>query len=213
MTDQFRHDDAAYVLGALAPDERAAFEAHLETCDECQARVAESRGAVGLLAGLTVADVADPEPVPDTLLPALLRRADRERARRRWVTGSLGAVAAACAITLAVVLWPSGSDPARSELSFAQVRDVPISATATLESETWGTRIELHCSYAAGIDESHPYRLIVFDAQNHRYDAGSWTLVPDKTIEYITGTSLAENDISRLQITLEDGSPILQLKL
>jgi hypothetical protein len=215
MSDPFRYDDAAYVLGALSPDEHAAFEAHLETCDECRLRVAEARAATDLLTGLTVTDAADPGPVPDTLLPGLLRAARRERSRGRWITGSLGAVAAACITALVVVLWPGGSDTAAPPpaLAFTQVQPVPVTATATLVAKPWGTEIELNCRYAEGIEESHPYRLVVFDTHNHRYDAGSWMLGPGGPIEFTTGTSLRAADISRMQITLADGSPILQLKL
>jgi anti-sigma factor ChrR (cupin superfamily) len=34
-------DIAGWVLGALDPDESERFQAHLETCDECQREVAE----------------------------------------------------------------------------------------------------------------------------------------------------------------------------
>jgi hypothetical protein len=215
MTDPFRHDDAAYVLGALAPDERAAFESHLETCDECRARVAEARATTGLLAGLTVADAGDgeydPGPIPDTLLPGLLRRADRERARRRWVTGSLAAVAAACAVALAVLLWPSGSSSPAPALAFHQVQPSPVSATATLVAKTWGTEIEVHCRYVDDIEQGLPYRLIVIDKAHVKHDAGSWTLVPDEEVSFTASTEVPRSQISLVQITLPDGSPILAL--
>ncbi len=38
--DPFEHDDAAYVLGSLSTADRDAFEAHLESCDDCIRRVA-----------------------------------------------------------------------------------------------------------------------------------------------------------------------------
>jgi anti-sigma factor RsiW len=50
--DPYEHDDAAYVLGALSPTERAAFEEHLLTCDECAARVREIEDVPDLLAGI-----------------------------------------------------------------------------------------------------------------------------------------------------------------
>ena len=51
MTHQELLDSAAlYALDALDGDERAAFEAHLPGCEECQGEVASYRDVVGLLA-------------------------------------------------------------------------------------------------------------------------------------------------------------------
>lgn len=213
MTDPFKYDDGAYVLGALAPDERAAFEAHLETCPDCQDRVADARAAAELLTGLTVTDLRDPGPLPDTLLPGLLRSARRERSRRRWVTGSLAAVAAACITALAIVLWPSTSAPSAPEQAFVAVRPSPVTATARLVAKGWGTEIDLHCQYAESVDRYEPYRLIVVDTHGGSHDVGSWTLVPGNEVTFTGGTSLQEADIARVEIALENGAPILQLTL
>jgi hypothetical protein len=213
VTDRFRHDDAAYVLGALAPDERIAFEAHLDTCAECRARVAEARAAADLLAGLTVADTADPGPMPDTLLPGLLRRADRERARRSWVIGSLAAVAAACSVALVVLLWPSTAGSPAPALAFQQVRPSPVNATASLVAETWGTEIDLRCHYSYEVQRGIPYRLVVVDDAGAHHAAGSWTLAPGNEVTFTAVTSVPKADIARVLITLANGSPILQLRV
>ena len=47
---EFAHDDAAYVLGALSPEDRLAFERHLPTCPEC-ARVGAGAGRAPRAAG------------------------------------------------------------------------------------------------------------------------------------------------------------------
>ena len=47
--DELRHDAAAYALGVLDPDERAAFETHLAGCAECAAEVREMRRAAASL--------------------------------------------------------------------------------------------------------------------------------------------------------------------
>jgi hypothetical protein len=51
------------------------------------------------------------------------------------------------------------------------------------------------------------------DTHGRSHDAGSWTLAPGAEVSFTGGTALHESDISRLEITLENGSPILQLKL
>ena len=208
--DPFRYSDAAYVLGALDDADRRAFEAHLETCPDCQARVAEARPAVDLLAGLTLADVADPEPVPDTLLPGLLRAARRERNRRRSLVGGLAAVAAACAAALIAVVVPGGSSGPPA-VAFRHVTTSPVNATAQLVSRAWGTEIELHCHYAKALEQYLPYNLVVVDKAQQRIPAGSWRLVPGGETDFVTGTSTPRDQIDRLEITKADGTAILEL--
>lgn len=91
---QLCRDDAAYVLGALSPADRRAYEDHLRDCAACQASVRGLAGLPGLLA-LTSADVlaGAGEPVPPSVLPAVLDRVVRARRRRRWLVGALAAAA------------------------------------------------------------------------------------------------------------------------
>jgi len=221
MTDDpFLHDDAPYVLGALDPVERAAFETHLETCAQCRARVAELRGPVAALA-LVREDVAlgaEPldDPVPDTLLPGLLRRASRERRRRRTVLALIGSVAAACVLALAIVVWPVGSDtPARPPAqALTALKPVPLKVTARLTAKAWGTSIELHCTYPANERDKFAYDLVVVDRANRSHVAGDWTLVPGKDgIEFTTGTAVPRDQIRQLLVRTPTGTPLLELKL
>lgn len=222
--DPFRHDDAAYVLGALPPDERDAFEQHLLTCADCRARVAEVDRMPALLSGLDAADFAEivdvdladldllpTEPVPDTLLPALLRLARREQQRRRWLVGSLAAVAAACVLALVVAVWPSStSSPPRRD--FVAVAQSPVLASATLTGRAWGTQIDVHCHYVNDqVYRAWRYDLVAYDRQGKRYRLGDWRLPPDSDIDYQAGTSLLPAQIAKLEITLPDGTPLLKL--
>jgi anti-sigma-K factor RskA len=212
-TDPFRYDDGPYVLGALAPDERAAFEAHLATCSDCTARVSEVQGVPGLLAGIDPAEFADVpvDPMPDTLLPRLMREARRHHRRQRLLIGGLAAVAAACVLALVVALWPSTSSTG-TQRSFVPVAQSPVSATATLTPKSWGTAIDVHCHYLSGsIDRAWHYKLVAYDRGGNPHDLGDWALPPDKDIDYQAGTALPPNDISRLDITLPDGTPVLRL--
>jgi anti-sigma factor RsiW len=241
-TDPFELDDGAYVLGALDDDERRAYEAHLETCAPCRARVAELRDTAALLSALprsAGADlltgappaafgdlVAEPsnlpvrpvDPMPDTLLPGLLRRVRRERVRRRFLTAGIGAVAAACLVAIALVLAPNGSSPGPAHrpaaVAMVAVKPSPVSATARLISRGWGTQIEVHCTYPSYERGRFAYRLVVIDKANKAHDAGDWTLVPGKSqVDFTSGTSVATGQIARVQIRTPTGTPVLELNV
>lgn len=216
--DPFEFDDAAYVLDALEPDERAAFEAHLATCAACRDRVRELRPVPDLLRGINAAEAfapADP-PVPELLLPALLRQVRTRRKRQRLLVGALGAIAAACIAALIAVVVPSSSGPTSPtgvSRTFAAVQPVPIKATARLTATSWGTRIEVRCHYSGQVDRGYQYGLVAVGANGQTEQLGNWNLPPDKDVWYRTGTSLTPAQIHQLEITLPDGTPVLQLNL
>ncbi len=216
--DPYTHLDAAYVLGALDADERAEFEDHLATCADCRAAVVEARDTLGRLdaardvGALTPELVAaDPGPAPDTLLPGLLHRARRERSRRRTAGVALGLVAAAAVIALVVALWPASTTPVRAR-ALTPIRPTPVSATAVLIAEPWGTEINLRCHYTAGLGgNGYAYGLRVIDAHRVAHDAGSWALAEGGETDFTGGTSVPRADIRSIQVTLPDGTPILEL--
>jgi hypothetical protein len=212
--DPFVYDDAAYVLGALSEDEQQAFEAHLATCAECQARVAEIRDLPALLAGVSGADLAEEAP-PETLFPGLLRRAGQRRHRQRWLVAGLGAVAAACIVALAVVLLPFGSSGGGSgspqARSFHPITQSFVRADAVLVSKPWGTQIDVHCSYVEGVNQAFPYSLRVYDDAGHADNLGSWLVPVGQDMRYQTGTRYPVDDIAKVQIVKADGTPVLEL--
>ena len=86
--DPYAEWDAAYVLGALATEERHDYERHLRTCADCTSRVAEVAGIPGLL-GLVPTDEVQvstespAEPPRADSLPRLLAAAQIGRASCR----------------------------------------------------------------------------------------------------------------------------------
>jgi Putative zinc-finger len=212
--DTYAEWDGAYVLGALEPGELAEYEAHLAECPACRDAVEQLRPTVAVLSRARAAGFTEhPEPMPDTLLPGLLRKATQERNRRRGLVAALGGLAAACVIALAVVLWPgSDSSSAPTPQAMRVLRpDVPVTATAALVSKAWGTEIDLQCRYTERVNEKFPYKLRVIDKNNNFHEGGSWSLVPNRQIAFTGGTDVPLSDVKTVQITLLDGTPILQL--
>ena len=218
MHDAFVHDDAAYVLGALAEDDRRAFRAHLATCAECTRRVAELTDLPALLSTISAADI-QPDlrlvagPVPDTLLPGLLRAVRQEQRRRRGLFATLGGIAAACVLALAAVLaWPSGHAGQGKAVAMTATSTSAVQATAELDRVGWGTQIRLVCHYQSAYAPATAYSLIVVDKAGVDHGAGSWTLAPGKVTRFIGGTALQRDQISEIEI-VEGAVPILQLRL
>ena len=212
--DPFEHDDAAYVLDALSEHERETFEAHLVTCTACTMRVNTLAATSTLLADITADDLAEPEPEPDTLLPGLLGRAASSPRRQRWLINGLSGLAAACLIALAVTVWPA-SHPAHQPApqALSALRASPVHATAALIERKWGTQIDLDCQVTGYGDASTrlTYALQIIDRTGAAHDLGSWTLQPGTDTTFTSGTALSRDQISSLQITRPDGTPILQL--
>ena len=215
MSDQFQQWDGAYVLGALSPEERELFEQHLLTCDDCMDRVRELAALPSLLGQLSDDDIRELElddPVPDTLLPRLMRAAQARRRRGRVVIGSLVAAVAACAVTLAVVLWPTSSSPQAPLLAMHALHvGTPVQASVRLVSRSWGTEIEMHCKYIDGHDGAETYVLQVVGHDGVPQTIGWWTLGSGESDTFHSPTSLSRAQIDRVVLALPSKTPVLEL--
>ncbi|MEN3361312.1 MAG: hypothetical protein V7637_5294, partial [Mycobacteriales bacterium] len=183
MTDQFTFDAAPYVLGALSPEERQVFETHLAECPSCESQVREFAGLPGLLSRLPADEVAvalrgDPPP-PPTMLQALQFTVRRERRARRWRVAASGLAAACLAIVATAFVVnqvtgdsPSGAPPvaaAPQAMALHPLGDAPVVASVSLVGKSWGTDIEMKCTYSGPGWEagSEPeYTLIAYDRNN-----------------------------------------------
>jgi len=228
------HSDAAYVLGALSPGERLEFERHLPTCASCRQSVAELAGMPGLLARVPIESVEDPvvaDPVPPTVLPALVARVRREQ-RRKTVLLSLGAAAAIAAVALGAAALQSTRDddrvPAATPTSASPtvapampmtvVVDYGMEAKVSLTPVHWGTKLSVSCDYpepeSGHGGHGYDYKLVVFTRDGHRQTAMSWYAEPGDSYEGMLGaTSIELQDITRLEVQSERGNPILKLDL
>jgi len=185
VTCPFSRNDAAYVLGALEPEERHRYEEHLRECRSCSGAVREVAGLPGLLARLPAERVAalppdaglDPE-LPETLLPGLARQTRRER---RWVRLRVslvtGAVAASLAAggTVAVQHLTSGGQPPRPgrTVDLQAVGNHAGHGTVQLSSWAWGTTMRVTCHWAYS-GSSEVYTLYVTDRAGKEFPVSSW---------------------------------------
>lgn len=212
--------DGAYVLGALAPEERLAFERHLPTCPACSAAVRDLAGLPGLLAQVSpevVSSPPAPEPVPETLLPALVAEVRREQYRRRWVAG-LVAAAAVLVIGLATALAVTGDDepapapPVASE-QMVQVDQDAVEASVALTSVAWGTRVDLTCSYLAPSygGEAPTYVLVVRTADGTAEQVATWKALPGEDMQLSGATALTTDQIVAVEVQDRSGRPLLEL--
>jgi hypothetical protein len=225
--DRYAEWDAAYVLGALSPLERLEFERHLTTCDACAAGVAGLAGMPGLLAKVPAADVetvapVEDSPVPPNLLPRLVRSAARRRRRSRGlVAGAIvatAAAAAAVALAIPLVFTPAVQAPPVSgaRVSLSQVVPTTLSAKALLVEESWGTRIEMQCTYSApastttsGYGLARRYEMFVTDASGNVSQVATWSATPGSTVEPSGTTSLRPSEIATVDVRSADGRVLL----
>jgi hypothetical protein len=234
MTCKFAHHDGAYVLGALSPTERSAYQRHLAGCDRCAQAVQQLAGLPGLLARVSP-DVLDSapfeEPVPEGLLGALVLEVRRARRRRNWTSAAVAAGVALVAAggTLAVGAGVAGDNPttaggpipstsvSRSAgRAMIRVEDEPISANLALTGVPWGTRLELTCTYPSGNGEYEgradaTYGLFVRTRDGRDEKVATWRALPGKTMQLAAATATGRDQIASVEVRGADGRPVLAL--
>lgn len=222
MTCEYAHEDAAYVLGALSSAERAAFQEHLAGCPECSQAVRRLSGLPGLLSRVSLDVLEEPapeEPVPDTLLPALVAEARRHQRRRSW---TIAAAAAAAAIVMtggALVVGGVLSDdeaptPAATQEPMEKLADIPVSAEVGITEVDWGTRIDVTCIYPkpeSGSARDWPYALVVRTREGETEHVASWIAKPGRIFNVSGATASPADDIETVEIQTLDGQPLLRL--
>lgn len=201
---------AAYVLGALAPDERAAFEEHLADCPACRAGVHELAGIPGLLARVSPADLADPPPAPDTLLPRLLRSVRRRDRRRRLTMGLAAAAAVAAAVLTTATLTAGPGAPPMTAMH--AVAASPITASLAVTPEAGGSLLRMSCTYRGAYALPHPYALVVTDTAGTRHRLATWRVGPDGKASVSASVGVPPSRIAMVELTTADGRPLLRLR-
>jgi len=224
---EFAHDDGAYVLGALAPADRVAYERHLAGCAQCREAVAEIAVLPGLLGRLDPAGLEQfLEVGPETSrVPALLdaarerKRRERSRSRRRYALTALAAAALAVLAGVGVGLVQSPAEPTKPPVALASMRPVagtvPVHAEVGLTETPWGTEVTMHCGYdrRAGHREAYTFRLVAHGPDGATEQIGSWLAAPGDDLRFSGVTRFTKGELVRLELLRGTNAPVLAYDL
>ncbi|TMR10667.1 hypothetical protein ETD86_38700 [Nonomuraea turkmeniaca] len=223
MTEVHHEDVAAYALGLLDEDERAAFERHLAGCASCADEVG-AFAEMGQLIRAVHPDDLLPSPPDPQVESLLVRRAATERRRRRihrTIMSAAACVLVAAGVFLAVRSVTDGPNPdsihgpARELLLTGSTYSATDRATGTgavvgLEDKGWGTHVALELK---GVKGPLQCRLLAVGDDGRSEVVASWG-VPDKgygvpgspdPLVLHGGTSLPQDDLNHFTIETFDG--------
>jgi hypothetical protein len=188
--------------------------------------VRQLAGLPGLLSRVDTTvldDVPADEPVPDFLLPNLVREVRRSRRRRFLIVG--GAAAAAVVAVLALALpglldddktAPPVAVPAGQPMT--TIGGAPVHAKLALEPVTWGTRLQLACTYdpddAAWGNDDGPHRvtytIVVRTRDGQTEQVGTWRSLEGRTMHLTAATAANRQDIAAVEVRTTDGRTVLE---
>ncbi|MHB1170955.1 MAG: anti-sigma factor family protein [Lacisediminihabitans sp.] len=238
--DQFRDWDAAYVLGALSPEDRRAFERHLASCPVCTAAVTELAGMPGLLRKLRAEDAVALTTAPDDdhlrgqqhepgLVQKLAASANKRRRRVRAATLTLvlsaAAVLALGGIFIGAALGPTANiaePPATSRPSGTVVAMTPLepgTMTANLKftQKPWGTRFDWTCEYLTGDGKTSgakTYSMVITDASGIETIIATWNAAGPGAAGLAASSSVATSNIRSVEIrAMDTNTPLVRTDL
>ncbi|WP_436524652.1 anti-sigma factor family protein [Actinoplanes sp. HUAS TT8] len=210
------HDDAAYVLGALSPAERAAYEQHLATCSFCREAVADLSRVPDMLDRLDADEFArllDP-----TLSPAPAPRPQHQatpaKAFSVRLVSTLVAVLLVAVIGGGVTLWlmnrpEPGSTATGPAVAMVEVNGPsPITANIRVTGTAGGTKIEMVCRYAAS-EKPYTFRLVAYGPDDQSEQVGSWMAHPGAEFRMPASTHFSVESLDRLDLVRSDGTVML----
>jgi predicted anti-sigma-YlaC factor YlaD len=220
MRCEHEHDDGAYVLGALSPAERTAYERHLSTCSFCREAVRDISTLPDLLSRLDAKEFAkliDPslsKPEQHHPVRRLVTRRKKSTALRVRVLSSAAALILVLLVGVgAVLLNRSTSAPADATGPAVVMKPVdgpsPVTATLRMTSKAGGTRVTLTCSYSKTAAKPFTFRLIAYGPDDQKEQIGSWQASPGTDFPMDAVTHFAAGSLSRLELVQYDGKALL----
>jgi anti-sigma factor RsiW len=211
--DDLAEWDAAYVLGALNPDERRTYENYLATNPQRSAEVTELAGIPDILdvlspeEALALTDLGDgpaAQDRPDNVTP--LARAERQRQSRRARFAGVIAVAAALAIVGGVVgatVFPRTTESVQTvAMAPMQPGSRPgLTAQLAVTEKKWGTELNWACEYTKDwARDVESYDIVVTTRDGGQMVVGSWRPAGDEATGLSAATSVPTSEIRTVDI-------------
>jgi hypothetical protein len=197
-------DVAPYALGTLDEPDRTELEAHLPTCADCRALLAEVAGLPRLLALVPFADVAgiadaagEAPPAPsEAMFERLVASAVTQRRTRRT---RLALVAAAAAVVVAAGAGGAALVQARSgpQVQVVAAAAGDVHARVELRPTDGGTGLRLQLT---GVPALEHCSLVAVGRDGRREVAASWEATYEGTATFDGTTSIPASDLASLRI-------------
>lgn len=235
MSCERSHDDGAYVLGALAPAERDAYEKHLSECEECRRAVAQLDGLPGFLGRIPAGaaeQFTDGAAPHGSSLPRLLamagERRTAEKRRARWHAAAAAAAAACLVLVAWIGTWALASPDqgGRTTPDVAGASAAPmtamtpvagqnrVSAELALSQAVDGTLVRMRCWYKSSRKHEPGkrwrYALVAISRAGETEQIASWSVgLSDKPWISVT-TRFPRAELDRLEVRKLDGRAMLR---
>lgn len=212
-----------YALGHLSPAEAATVRAHLETCAECRAELAEIEPAVQALSHITATDVPPGEPPPDLAIRVAASVAGERHAqlrRRRSRMALLAAAAIPAVLTIGGIgafVGHEVADDSIAALPAVPIEDVEVrtnakrvDASAGVVAHTWGVEIKLQ---AVGLTRGDSYSAMVTTIDGRQRSAGAFVGTGKSPMNCNLNSDVLRDEAAKFEVLDENGKRVLTVDL
>jgi hypothetical protein len=221
MRCEHEHDDGAYVLGALSPAERSAYEQHLATCSFCREAVRDIATLPDLLSRLDATEFAkliDPSLSANQEHHPIRRMVTRRKSAKTLTVRVLSSAAALLLIALVGVgvfvltrgsSAPAATPPGPAVAMMPVAGASPLTATLRMTSKAGGTLVNLTCEYSKSAATPYTFRLMAYGPDEEKEQIGSWQAQPGTDFAMEAVTHFTAGSLSKLELVQYDGKVLL----